>query len=49
MIGNRILFDSAMALDCSPDHYDAVREIIDAVRQVYVGIVAPDNISVPPS
>lgn len=49
MIGNRILFDSAMALDCSPDHYDAVREIIDAVRQVYVGIVAPDNISAPPS
>lgn len=49
MIGNRILFDSAMALDCSPEHYDAVREIIDAVRQVYVGIVAPDNISAPPS
>ena len=24
-INNRILFDAAIALDCSPQHYDAVR------------------------
>jgi flagellar biosynthesis/type III secretory pathway protein FliH len=41
LINNRILFDSAMALDCSPEHYDAVREVVDAVRQVYMGIAIP--------
>jgi hypothetical protein len=30
-----------MALDCSADHYDAVREIVDAVRQIYIGIAVP--------
>lgn len=48
IITNKILFDSALALDCSPDHYDAVREIIDAVRQVYIGIKVPETISLPP-
>lgn len=37
-----------MALDCSPDHHDSVKDIIDAVRQVYIGIVVPQTISVPP-
>lgn len=41
MINNRILFDATMALDCSPDHHDSVKDIIDAVRQVYIGIVVP--------
>lgn len=48
LINNRILFDAAMALDCSPQHYDAVREVVDALRQVYTGIVIPEAISIPP-
>lgn len=30
-----------MALDCSPEHYDAVKDLIDAIRQVYIGIHVP--------
>ena len=30
-----------MALDCSPEHYDAVKDLIDAIRQVYIGIPVP--------
>lgn len=37
-----------MALDCSPEHYDAVRELIDAIRQVYIGVPFPDGITIPP-
>ena len=48
IINNRILFDAAIALDCSPEHYDAVREVVDALRQVYVGIPVPETISLPP-
>lgn len=48
MINNKLLFDCAVALDCSADHYDCVREIIDAVRQVYIGVVVPETISIPP-
>ncbi len=48
IINNRLLFDAAMALDCSPEHYDAVREVVDAIRQVYTGITIPEAISIPP-
>lgn len=41
IINNRFLFDAAMALDCSTEHYDAVREVIDSIRQVYIGIPVP--------
>ena len=48
MIGSRMLFDGAMAIDCCPDKSDAVRDMIDALRQVYIGIPIPDTITVPP-
>lgn len=41
MINNRLLFDLALVLDCSPDRYDAVKEVIDALRQVYISIPLP--------
>lgn len=49
LVGNRFIFDAALALDCSSDHYDAVREVVDALRQVYMGLKLPDNISMPPA
>jgi hypothetical protein len=48
MINNRLLFDSAIALDCSPDRYDSVKEVIDAMRQLYIGIPVPEAIAIPP-
>ena len=48
MIGSRMLFDSAMELDCCPQRSDGVRDIIDALRQVYIGIPIPETITVPP-
>jgi hypothetical protein len=41
LVGNRLIFDAALVLDCSPDHYDAVREVIDALNQVYTGMKLP--------
>jgi hypothetical protein len=37
-----------MVLDCSSEHYDAVREVVDAMRQLYIGIKFPENINIPP-
>lgn len=48
LVGNRFIFDAALALDCSSDHYDAVREVIDALKQLYIGIKLPENINMPP-
>jgi len=43
-----VLFDSAIALDCCPERYDSVKEVIDAMRQLYIGIPIPESIAVPP-
>jgi hypothetical protein len=48
LINNRVLFDAAIALDCSPDRYDSVKEVIDAMRQLYIGIPIPEAVAVPP-
>lgn len=45
---SRLLFDAAVALDCSPLHYDAVRELVDALRTLYLGLPLPEAIAVPP-
>jgi len=49
MINNRLLFDLALSLDCSPDRYDAVKDIIDAMRQVYIEIPHPETVNMPPA
>lgn len=41
MINNRLIFDLALVLDCCQDRYDAVRDLMDALRQVYVGVPLP--------
>ena len=43
-----MIFDAAMALDCDPNRSDAVKELIDAVRQVYIGVPLPEAITTPP-
>jgi hypothetical protein len=49
MINSRLIFDAVMALDLSPDRIDAVKELIDAMRDVYVGIPLPEAVSLPPA
>ena len=48
MINNRLIFDLALAFDCSPDRYDAVRDLMKALRQVYISIPLPETVSMPP-
>lgn len=49
MVNNKLFYDAAMALDCSADHHDAAREIVDAMRKLYIGIQAPEIITMPPA
>jgi hypothetical protein len=48
IIHSRIIFDLGMAYDCHIKREDVVRELIDAVKQVYIGITVPENITLPP-
>ena len=37
-----------MALDCSTERSNSVKELVDAMRQIYVGISLPEALSMPP-
>ena len=43
-----MIFDAAMALDCNAEKNDAVKELVDAVRQVYIGVPLPEAVTTPP-
>ena len=48
MINNRLIFDAAMALDCNSERSDAVKELVDAMKEVYTGISLPEAVTMPP-
>lgn len=48
LVGSRFIFDAVLTLDCSANHYDAVREVVDAFRQLYIGIQIPEAVTMPP-
>ena len=41
MINNRLIFDATMILDCREDRYDAIKEVVSAMRQIYIGVPLP--------
>lgn len=47
IVHSKIIFDLSLEYDCSSSKTDAVKELIDAVKTLYIGIPIPEGIAVP--
>jgi hypothetical protein len=48
MITSNLLFDYTLLYDCRPKKMDAVKDLINAISQLYIGVPPPEGIVLPP-